>query len=251
MKKGNALITGGAKRIGKAVALRLAEEGWNIALHYRTSQKEAEETAEAIHALGQRATLLPADLAMEGETALLMDRAREAMGPITLLVNNASTFYMDKLGDMTRRSWDEHLESNLRAPLVLSQAFAAQMEGQGNIINMLDQRVFKPTPFFFSYTIAKTGLWVATRTMALSLAPHIRVNGIGPGPTLPSPKQSPQQFADHCDAMPLRRGGSPEEVAQAVLFILNTPSMTGQMIALDGGEHLGWQIPAKGYQPKE
>jgi len=251
MKPGNALITGGAKRIGRVIALALAKEGWDIAVHYRTSHKEAEETAASIRLLGRRAVLVQADLAKEKESAILIDESRNKLGPLSLLINNASTFYMDKLGDMTRGSWDDHMESNLRAPILLSQGFAAQMEGKGNIIHMLDQRVVKPTPYFFSYTIAKVGLWAATRMMALSLAPHIRVNAIGPGPTLPSPKQTPEQFLAHCEAMPLQQGSDPEEIAKAVLFILQMPSMTGQMIALDGGEHLGWQVPTKGYQPKE
>ena len=160
---------------------------------------------------------------------------------------------MDKVDTVTRDSWDRHIETNLRAPFVLAQAMAAALpEGrQGNIINMLDQRVWKLTPYFMSYTVAKMGLWTLTRTLALALAPKIRVNAIGPGPTLPSPRQSAEQFAAQSAAMPLGHGATPDEIAEAALYILRSPSMTGQMIALDGGEHLGWQVPNKGFQPRE
>ena len=160
---------------------------------------------------------------------------------------------MDKVETATRDSWDRHIETGLRAPLVLSQAFARQLpEGAyGNIVNMLDQRVWKLTPYFLSYTVAKMGLWTLTRTLALALAPRIRVNGIGPGPTMPSPRQSAEQFAAQSAAVPLGHGATPEEIAAGILFILSSPSMTGQMIGLDGGEHLGWQQSAKGFQPRE
>lgn len=251
MNEKNALITGGAKRIGQAIALALAKEGWDIALHFHKSEKQAKETAARIEQLGRHCVLIQADLNKNEETATIIDKARQELGTLSLLVNNASTFYMDKIDNMNPTSWEEHIQSNLRAPLFLSQGFAAQAESDSNIINMLDQRVLKPTPYFFSYSIAKAGLWAATRMMALGLAPKIRVNAIGPGPTLPSPKQTEDQFLAHCQAMPLGRGSNPEEIARTVLFILQMPSMTGQIIALDGGEHLGWQIPGKGYQPKE
>jgi NAD(P)-dependent dehydrogenase (short-subunit alcohol dehydrogenase family) len=169
-------------------------------------------------------------------------RAVAALGPLGCLVNNASSFENDAVATATRASWDEHIEVNLRAPLVLMQGFAAQLPeaASGAIINMLDQRVWSLTPYFVSYTVSKAGLWTLTQTMALALAPRIRVNGIGPGPTLPSPRQSEEQFARQCAAVPLRRGTSPEEIAAAVRFILAAPAMTGQMIALDGGQHLGW-----------
>ncbi|HVM84008.1 MAG TPA: SDR family oxidoreductase, partial [Candidatus Binatia bacterium] len=164
-----------------------------------------------------------------------------------------SVFEMDKIETVTRDSWDRHIETNLRAPLVLSQAFARQLpEGAaGNIVNMLDQRVYKLTPYFLSYTVGKMGLWTLTRTLALALAPRIRVNGIGPGPTMPSPRQSAEQFEAQSAAVPLGHGATPQEIAAGVLFILSSASMTGQMIALDGGEHLGWQQAAKGFLPKE
>jgi len=251
--RGAALVTGAAKRIGQAIALALAKDGWDIAVHYHNSEEAAQETVAAIERLGRRALALRADLAQEAEVATLIPAAIKALGPLSCLVNNASLFEMDHIQSVTRASWDRHMEINLRAPLVLSQAFAAALPSgsQGDIVNMLDQRVWKPTPYFLSYTVSKMGLWTLTRTLALALAPRIRVNAIGPGPTLPSPRQSADQFAAQCAAMPLGHGASPEEIARAVLFILGAPSMTGQMLALDGGEHLGWQVPAKGFAPKE
>ncbi len=248
-----ALVTGAAKRLGRAIALGLAAEGWDIAVHFHSSRAEAEATAQEIRALGRRATVLQADLGKEAEVETLIPRAREALGPLTCLVNNASVFEMDKIDTVTRDSWDRHIETGLRAPLVLSQAFAKQRpEGaEGNIVNMLDQRVWKLTPYFLSYTVAKMGLWTLTRTMALALAPHIRVNGIGPGPTLASERQTADQFNAQSVAVPLGHGATPEQIAKGVLFILSAPAMTGQMIALDGGEHLGWQQSAKGFMPRE
>jgi NAD(P)-dependent dehydrogenase (short-subunit alcohol dehydrogenase family) len=249
----NAIVTGAAKRLGRAIALKLAESGWDIAVHCHASVAEAEATAEAILKLGRRAIVVEADLAKETETQALLPRVTAALGPVSLLVNNASAFEMDKIDSVSRESWDRHIEVNLRAPLVLSQAFAKHLpQGmEGNIVNMLDQRVWKLTPYFLSYTVAKMGLWTLTRTLALALAPRIRVNGIGPGPTLPSPRQSDEQFRNQWTAMPLGHGATMDEIAATILYILSSPSMTGQMIALDGGEHLGWQVPGKGFQPKE
>lgn len=248
-----ALVTGGAKRLGRAIALKLAAHGWDIALHYHHSREAAEATAADIRALGRRTLLLPADLGREADVQALIPAAGRGLGPVTCLINNASVFEMDKIDTVTRDSWDRHIETNLRAPFVLSQAMAnALPEGAtGNIINMLDQRVWKLTPYFMSYTVAKMGLWTLTRTMALALAPRIRVNAIGPGPTLPSPRQTPEHFAAQSAAMPLGHGATPDEIAETVCYILGSPSMTGQMIALDGGEHLGWQVPNKGFQPRE
>ncbi|HNB27175.1 MAG TPA: SDR family oxidoreductase [Alphaproteobacteria bacterium] len=248
-----ALVTGGAKRIGKSIALRLAENGWSVAIHYRKSAAKAEAVAAEVRLRGGRAMTVAADLGNEDEVATIVPRVTAELGPLTLLVNNASVFEMDKADTVTRESWDKHLEANLRAPFVLSQAFARQLpEGeQGNIVNLLDQRVWKLTPYFISYTIAKMGLWTLTRTLALAYAPRIRVNGIGPGPTLPSPRQTEEQFAAQSAAMPLGHGATPQEIARGILYILSAPSMTGQMIALDGGEHLGWQVPGKGFQPSE
>jgi NAD(P)-dependent dehydrogenase (short-subunit alcohol dehydrogenase family) len=248
-----ALVTGAAKRIGGAIARDLARHGWAVAVHYHHSAADAAELVREIEQAGGRAVALPADLAREAHTHALIARAVEALGPLTCLVNNASLFEMDKIETVTRASWDAHLETDLRAPLVLSQDFASQLPAgsQGNIVNMLDQRVWNLTPYFLSYTVAKMGLWTLTRTLALALAPRIRVNGIGPGPTLPSPRQSPEQFAEQCRATPLGRATTLEEICAAVQFILGASAMTGQMIALDAGQHLGWAQPSRGYVARE
>ena len=237
-----ALVTGGAKRLGRAIALGLAEAGFDIAIHYAGSAEAAAETAAAIRALRRKAVTLQADLGQEAETARLLPEATAALGPIGVLVNNASTFERDEWEDATRGSWDRHLEPNLRAPFLLAQGMARALppEAEGLVLNMLDQRVWSLTPHFTSYTVSKAALWTLTQTLALALAPRIRVNGIGPGPALPSPRQSAEQFRRQCQSVPLRHGTSPEEIARAALAILALPSMTGQMIALDGGQHLQW-----------
>lgn len=237
-----ALITGAAKRIGRTIALDLAKAGWSLALHYNSSREEALALAAELQSLGVAAAAFQADLTREEEVSELLPKAMAELGPIACLINNASVFEMDVIGSMTRESWDSHLEPNLRAPLVLSQAFAKALpeEEGGCVINMLDQRVWSLTPYFLSYTVSKSALWTLTRTLALALAPRIRVNGIGPGPALPSKHQSQKQFDRQCQRMPLGRGTNPQEIADAVRFILGAKSMTGQMIALDGGQHLGW-----------
>lgn len=242
-----ALVTGGARRIGRAIALALAEAGFDIALHYRGSADAAEATAAEIRALGRRALPLQAALEREAEVAGLLPAAQAALGPVGVLVNNAATFERDEWHDATRESWDRHIEPNLRAPFVLAQAFAAGLpeRAEGLVLNMLDQRVWSLTPHFVSYSVSKAGLWALTQSLALALAPRIRVNGIGPGPAIPSPRQAPEHFAAQCAGTPLGRGTSPEEVARAVLAILALPAMTGQMIALDGGQHLQWS-PQRG-----
>lgn len=237
-----ALVTGAAHRIGQAIALDLAAQGWAVAVHHNRSAEAAEQLAQRIVTDGGRAVALQADLTREAESASLIARAGEALGPLGCLVNNASSFERDEIDSMTRESWDSHLEPNLRAPLVLAQGFAAELppERCGVIINLLDQRVWSLTPHFISYTVSKSALWTLTRTLALALAPRIRVNGIGPGPALPSARQSAEQFAKQCASLPLGRGPSLDEICQAVRFLLVASSMTGQMIALDGGQHLGW-----------
>ena len=237
-----ALVTGGAKRLGRALAQALADAGFAVAIHCHRSRDEAEAFAAALARAGTKVAVVQADLGSEAETQALLPRAQEAVGPIGVLVNNASAFERDEWDDTTRESWDRHLEPNLRAPFVLMQAMARALpeDAQGVVVNMLDQRVWSVTPHFISYTVAKAGLWALTQQMALALAPRIRVNGIGPGPALPSPRQTPEQFARQCASVPLRHGTSPEEVRRALEAILALPSMTGQMIALDGGQHLQW-----------
>jgi NAD(P)-dependent dehydrogenase (short-subunit alcohol dehydrogenase family) len=237
-----ALVTGGAQRLGKAIALALAGQGFNVAIHCNASVAAAEETQARIRDLGRDTVILRADLAKEAQVTSLIPQAIEALGPIGVLVNNASRFDRDEWHDVTRDSWDAHLGPNLRAPFVLTQAFARALPppAEGVIINMIDQRVWSLTPHFVSYTISKAGLWALTQTMALALAPRIRVNAIGPGPALPSPRQTSTQFASQSKSVPLGHGTDPAEVARAAISILSLPAMTGQMIALDGGQHLQW-----------
>jgi NAD(P)-dependent dehydrogenase (short-subunit alcohol dehydrogenase family) len=241
-----ALVTGGGRRVGRAIVLALARSGWDVAVHYDRSREEAEATAAEARGAGVRAAALQADLVAASTAQALVPRAAEAVGPLACLVNNASIFEMDKIDSVTAESWDRHQNVNLRAPLLLSQAFAAQLPAvaaEGNIVNLLDQRVWRLTPYFLSYTVSKTGLWTLTRTLAMALAPRIRVNAIGPGPTLRSTRQTPEQFARQQALTPLGHGASPEEIAEAVLFILGARAMTGQMLALDGGQHLAWRPP--------
>ncbi len=240
-----ALVTGAAQRIGRALALELASAGFAVAVHCHRSRSEAEAVAAEITTAGGKAVVLPADLSLESETADLLTRAQDALGPLGVLVNNASLFERDEALTATRESWDAHLETNLRAPFRLSQDFARQLPDRrdGVIVNMVDQRVWNLTPHFVSYTVSKAGLWTLTQTLALALAPRIRVNAIGPGPVLPSPRQTAAQFQRQVDSVPLKHSPSLDEIAATLRFILATPSMTGQMIALDGGQHLNWAAP--------
>jgi NAD(P)-dependent dehydrogenase (short-subunit alcohol dehydrogenase family) len=248
-----ALVTGGARRLGRAIAVALARAGFDVAVHCHTSTAAAEATATEIRTLGRHAAVLSADLQQEEDAALLFPRALDAIGPIGVLVNNASTFERDEWHDVTRASWDTHLEPNLRAPFLLMQHFAQTLPAgaEGVVINMIDQRVWSITPHFVSYTVSKAGLWALTQSMALALAPRIRVNAIGPGPALPSPRQSQAQFERQAASVPLRHGTSPDEIARAVLAILALPAMTGQMIALDGGQHLQWASGQAAGPPEE
>ncbi len=248
-----ALVTGAARRIGRAIACDLGAWGWSVVVHYNSSAEEAEAVVGEIEAAGGKAAALKADLALEAETRRLMVESVDRFGPIGCLVNNASRFVRDEFDTVTRASWDAHIEPNLRAPFVLSQDMAAALpdDKDGVIVNIIDQRVWNLTPHFLSYTLSKTGLWTLTRTLALALAPRIRVNGIGPGPTLRNVRQSEAQFQRQQDSVPLQRGASSEEVARAVRFIVDSPSMTGQMIALDGGQHLGWAQPPASADPDE
>lgn len=239
-----ALVTGAGKRIGRAIAVTLAKAGYDIAVHYRGSAEAAQAVVEEVRALGRRAEGVQADLADETQVCGLVPAAAQALGrPLTLLVNNASVFEDDRVGTLSRNSWDRHIETNLRAPIVLAEAFAAQAPDGSAVVNLLDQRVLKPDPRFFSYSLSRAGLWWATQTLAQALAPRIRINGVGPGPTLPSIHQTDAEFAAEAAATPLARPGSPEAVAQAVLWLARADLVTGQMIAVDGGQHLAWKTP--------
>jgi NAD(P)-dependent dehydrogenase (short-subunit alcohol dehydrogenase family) len=236
-----ALVTGAGRRIGRALALDLARQGFAVAVHYGSAAAEAESVAAEIVAMGGKATALHADFDNEAETATLVPRAAAALGPLGLLVNNAARFERDEALDATRASWDRHIEANLRAPFVLTQAFARQLpaEAEGCVVNMLDQRVWRLTPHYVSYTVSKVGLWALTQTLALALAPRIRVNAIGPGRALSGLGEPAAHFAQQRRAPPLARDTTPDEICAALHFILAASSMTGQMIALDGGRHLG------------
>jgi NAD(P)-dependent dehydrogenase (short-subunit alcohol dehydrogenase family) len=214
-----------------------------VAVHYGRSSEDARRTADAVRAFGRRAAILEADLGKEAEVLDLVPRAVAELGPLELLVNNASVFLEDRWDGEERAVWDVHMEVNLRAPLMLARVFARETQGPASIVNIIDQRVLKPTPEFFSYSISKAGLWFATRTLAQALAPRIRVNAVGPGPTLASIHQTPEDFAAEAAAVLLERRATPEEIARAVLYLVDAPSVTGQMIAVDAGQHLGWRTP--------
>ena len=239
------LVTGAAKRLGRAIALDLARHGWNIALHYNTSEREARATVEDARTAGVKVAPLRADLMRESDTAELVARAVKELGPLDALINSASLFENDEWVDASRASWDKHMEVNLRAPFVLSQAFAKQLprDRKGSIVNLIDQRVLKPTPQFMSYSLSKAGLYWLNTTLAQALAPRIRVNAVGPGPTMRNPRQSETDFAHQREATVLKSGAEPQDVCDAVRYLLDASSVTGQMIAVDGGQHLIWKTP--------
>ncbi|MEP0519042.1 MAG: SDR family oxidoreductase [Hyphomicrobiales bacterium] len=241
----HALVTGAAKRIGRSLALHLSKQGYALTIHYNTSKQEADEVVREIENTGGQAVAIKADLSDMDDVRNLEKNAAEALGPVTLLVNNASTFENDEVGTITTETWDHHLKPNLQAPIFLSQAMAARLptDRKGLIINLIDQRVWALTPRFMSYTLSKAALWSATQTLAQALAPNIRVNGIGPGPTLSNSRQSSEDFQNQVDATILKVQPQLEEIAAAIDFIRNAPSMTGQMIALDSGQHLAWETP--------
>jgi NAD(P)-dependent dehydrogenase (short-subunit alcohol dehydrogenase family) len=240
-----ALVTGGARRIGRAIVDDLAAHGWAVAIHYNHSREDAEELATAIRARGGRAALVSADFADPDCAERVIEEAKAALGPLTLLVNNASIFEKDGVGALELGLWNRQIAVNLTSPVMLAQAFAKQVPAdvEGNIINLLDQRVFRPTPRYYSYQISKSGLWTATETMAQALAPHIRVNGIAPGPTLPNVRQTSERYRRQVDAILLKRAPDLAEFGRSIRYIVETRSITGEVIALDGGQRLGWRTP--------
>jgi NAD(P)-dependent dehydrogenase (short-subunit alcohol dehydrogenase family) len=237
-----ALVTGAALRLGRAIALDLAKRGWRIGVHHHTSSAEAEALVAEIEGLGSKGVALQANLTSEDELRRLVRCCADELGPPTCLINNAARFEWDTIDTLDWAGWQAELDVNLRAPVFLTQEFARALpeDASGCVINMIDQRVWRLTPEFFSYTIAKSALWTATRTLAQSLAPRIRVNAMGPGPVLKNRWQSEAEFEAECLKTPLRRRATIEEVCGAVRFLLDTPSMTGQMIVLDSGQHLAW-----------
>jgi len=240
-----ALITGSAKRIGRAIAEDLAANGFSVAIHANGSIGEAEELVAELRRKGYRAAALQADLTDIGETGALVAKASEALGPLDLLVNNASVFQHDSARSFNAATWALHFDLHVRAPSILAAAFAQQMPAAaaGLIVNIIDQRVWALRPSFYSYTLSKSALWTATQTLAQALAPRIRVNAIGPGPSMPSERQAMEDFQAQISALILQRGPALKEFGQTIRFLYDTPSITGQMIALDGGQHLAWQTP--------
>ncbi len=240
-----ALVTGGTKRIGRRIVERLILKGYAVAVHCRNFEQDVHNFVNDIRAGGGTAEAVEADLADADALAGLVDAARFAIGPLHLLVNNASLFESDTLSDLDESLWDAHFAVNLRAPVFLARDFARHLgPGEtGAVVNIVDQRVWRLNPRFFSYTLTKAALWTATQTMAQDLAPRIRVNAVGPGPTLPSPRQDPSDFTLQSQALPLGHGPDPDDIAEAVLYLADANSVTGQMIAVDGGQHLSWQTP--------
>lgn len=237
-----ALVTGAGRRIGRAIALALADAGYAVALHAHRSRADAEQVAAAIAAKGGRASVVLADLA-DPEAVRGVVPAAAALGPLTLLVNSASEFNFDDIATVQRDSFNRAMAVNLAAPLFLAQAFAAQApEGtDASIVNVVDQRVLKPTPRFLSYALSKSALHSATVMLAQGLAPKLRVNAVAPGPTLPSPRQTDAQFAAQAATLPLQQGPSPDDVAAAVLYLAQARSVTGVTIPVDGGQHVAWR----------
>lgn len=237
-----ALITGAAQRIGAQIAHTLADNGWAVAIHYHGSSILAENVVQDIRARAGCAELFPADFSIEEDVQALIARIERKMGKVTCLINNASVFENDTVLNADFKSWSRHMAVNLRAPFVLCQNFAKSLDSEqaGSIINIIDQRVWNLSPHFTSYTVSKAALWTLTQTLALALAPNIRVNAIGPGPTLASKRQTKEAFCAQYNAIPLKKSTDLVEISNTVLYILGASSLTGQMIALDGGEHLGW-----------
>jgi NAD(P)-dependent dehydrogenase (short-subunit alcohol dehydrogenase family) len=240
-----ALVTGGARRIGRAIVETLAEAGWSVAIHANASLAEAEALAVSIRGAGGDAAAFAADLADPQAVAGLMPAVVDRFGSVTLLVNNASLFLRDTLTTIDVPTWNRQFSVNIRAPSVLAGAMATALPAprQGAIVNILDQRVLKLTPEFYSYTLSKAALHAATRTMAQALAPRIRVNAVAPGPVLPNEADGDEGFLREVAGVPLEKAVAPREIAAAVLHLANATSVTGQTLAVDGGQHIGWRTP--------
>lgn len=238
-----ALVTGGSKRIGKSISKKLASENRNVIIHYNKSKKEALELCKELNKNSKIISIaVQADLNKTNQVIKIFNDLKKKSIIVDCLINNASTFSYDNLKNMTTNTWNNHMVPNLYAPLMLSKEFVKALPSKknGNIFNIIDQRVLNLTPHFLSYTASKSGLWTMTKTLALELAPKIRVNAIGPGPTIKSKFQTDEEFKSQCKSLPLQKGAKPEQVAETISFLLKVNSITGQMIALDGGQHLGW-----------
>ena len=238
------IITGGATRIGAAIAKKLSGKEIEILIHYNKSKSKAENLKKELQKKGSKVFLVRGDLSKEKDVNKIIKFAKSKLKFFDCLINNASLFENDKIENFTTDSWGKHLRTNLRTPALLSKMFARNIKGKNNnIINIIDQRVFKLTPFFFSYTISKTGLYTLTKTSAMSLAPNIRVNGIAPGPTLKNKRQSEKHFKKQYMATPLKRKVDVEQICSAVDFFIKNRSITGQVISIDSGQSLNWQTP--------
>ncbi len=238
------IITGGATRIGAAIAKKLSGTNIEILIHFNKSKSKAERLKKELEKKGARIYLVKGDLSKENDVNKIVEYAKSKLKFFDCLINNASLFENDKIENFTTSSWDKHLKTNLKTPALLSKEFAKNVRGKNNnIINIIDQRVFKLTPYFFSYTISKTGLYTLTKTSAMSLAPNIRVNGIAPGPTIKNQRQSEKHFKKQYLATPLKRQVEVEEICNAVDFFIKNMSITGQVLAIDSGQNLNWQTP--------
>lgn len=240
-----ALVTGAAKRIGAAIVRDLAAHGFNVAIHCNRSISEANALAGELAASGAKTTVVRADLSNAHDVNRVVPEAVAALGPLTLLVNNASVFLRDRFGALDTGVWQTQFDVNLRAPVFLTEAFAAQLPDgiEGNVVNMIDQRVLKLTPEMPSYTLTKAALWTATQTLAQALAPRIRVNGIGPGPTFPNAFVGETGMTKETAGIPLGRAVDVGDFGRAIRFLVETRSITGQLLLVDSGQHIGWQTP--------
>ena len=242
MKNKNLLITGGATRVGKAIALHFAERGWNIVLHYFRSSSKAKELKKIIEQNWVKVALIKADLKNAKQTEKIIPLARKKLGTIDCLINNAALFEKDDIVNFTNKSWNDHLNINLLAPAILTKQFAKQAPKKtiSNIINIIDQRIFNLTSFFMSYTISKSGLQTLTKTMAMRLGPNIKVNGIAPGPTIKSKRQTDRHFRNQVRSTLLKKSVRLEDICDTVEFLINNNSVTGQIITVDSGQNLSW-----------
>ena len=242
MKNKNLLITGAATRVGKAIALHFAEKGWNIALHYFRSSSKAKELKKIIEQNWVKVALIKADLKNSKQVEKIVPLAKKKLGAIDCLINNAALFEKDDISNFTTKSWNDHFNINLLAPTILTKQFAKQASKKtvSNIINIIDQRIFNLTPFFMSYTISKSGLQTLTKTMAMRLGPNIKVNGIAPGPIIKSKRQTDKLFRNQVKSTLLKKSVRLDDICDAVEFLINNNSITGQIIAVDSGQNLSW-----------